>query len=139
MRREGGFSVNIHTGEQPTSGYMVSDLRGERSKPLRHLTGKDIQDYAMQKGAKRLSGPHRYLGGWADRDVSPHTAYLDRSTHYPETDWGKSKAYVRMVANAQKSAYHVGQDAIIPNPAIPQDKPRDLGKIMRRMQGQNVA
>lgn len=135
LRSKGGFSVNIHTGERPTSGYMVSDLQGEQKRPLRGTTGRDIQAYAETKGGKRLSGPHRFLGGWADKEAKPQTAYLDRSTHYPESEWGHAKAYTRMVANFQKAAYHVTTDSEIKNPAHMDDPV----KRMRRLRGENVA
>jgi hypothetical protein len=137
LRSKGGFTVNVHTGERPTSGYVVADLQGERKMPLRGTTGRDIQAYAETKGGKRLTGPHRYLGGWADKGAKPQQAVLDRSTHYPETPWGQSKSYVRMVANFQKAAYHVtsatsGTD--IDNPAHMDDPV----KRMRRFRGENV-
>jgi hypothetical protein len=114
---------------------MVSDMRGEQSHPLHGVTSQHIQDYAQQKGGKRLTGPHRFLGGWADKDVQPHQAVLDRSTRYPETPLGGSQAYVKMVANRQKAAYHVSKDSYIDNPAHEPDKV----KWARRIQGQNVA
>jgi hypothetical protein len=138
LHTKGGFSVNIHTGERPTSGMMVSDLRGEKSMPLATTRGEDIQSFAEENKGKRLRGERRYLGGWADREQKPAMAYLDRSTRYPDTPHGQARGYVRMVANFQKSAYDVGKDAYIPNPAQPQDQPRDLQRSMRRMQGQNV-
>ena len=138
LRDKGGFSVNIHTGERPTSGVMVSDLRGERSQPLARTSGADIQSFAEENKGKRLRGPNRYLGGWADTEQKPSMAYIDRSTRYPNTPHGRARGYVRMVANFQKSAYDVGKGSLIPNPALPQDQPRNLERSMRRMQGQNV-
>ena len=134
LRSKGGFSVNIHTGERPTSGIMVSDLKGERSRPLRGTTGQHIQEYAEENKGKRLRGQQRYLGGWADRDATPHQAVLDRSTRHPDTPLGRSRGYVRMVANFQKSAYDVGKDSYINNPAHMDDP----AKRMARIQGKNV-
>jgi hypothetical protein len=139
LRSKGGFSVNIHTGERPTSGIMVSDLQGERSMPLRGTTGAHIQAYAEENKGKRLRGPNRYLGGWAQRDVRPQQAVLDRSTRYPDTPLGRSKGYVRMVANVQKAAYDVGKDSYIQNPARQGTADVGIEKIMRRMRGENVA
>jgi hypothetical protein len=132
LHTKGGFSVNVHTGERPQSGYMVSDLRGEKKMPLSEVQGSDIESYARQKKGKRLMGPHRFLGGWANQEDA--NAYLDRSTHYPDTPWGQSKAYVRMVSNNQKAAFDVGRSREIPNPAYE----GDVRKRMARMQGQNV-
>lgn len=117
---------------------MVSDLQGERSLPLRSTTGQDIAAYAGQKKGKRLTGPRRFLGGWADKDATPQRAVLDRSTHYPDTPLGDARSYVRMVKNAQKSRYVVHTEDVEPNPAMPQDQPRDLDKVMRRLKGENV-
>lgn len=134
LRSKGGFSVNLHTGERPSSGIMVSDLVGEKSRPLRGTTGAHIQAYAAQNKGKRLRGPNRFLGGWADQDVKPAQAVLDRSTRYPDTPLGRSKGYVRMVANVQKAAYDVGKDAYIANPAHQPDPV----KWAKRIRGQNV-
>jgi hypothetical protein len=138
LQSKGGFSVNINTGARPITGYMVSDPQGEEKRPLSATRGKHIEAYARQH-EQALQGPGRYLGGWADKDVAPHQAYLDRSTRYPESKLGRSQGFVNMVANFQKSMYHIDQDATVPNPAQPQDKPVDLAKSMRRMRGENVA
>jgi hypothetical protein len=138
LHTSGGFSVNVHTGERPTSGIMVSDLRGEHSQPLSTIGGRDIQSFAEQGKGKRLRGPNRYLGGWADTEQKPSMAYIDRSTRYGDNPLGQSQAYVRMVANQQKSAFDIGRGALIPNPAHPQDQPRNLQRSMRRMRGENV-
>lgn len=116
---------------------MVSDLQGEQAMPLHGTAGRHIRAYAQEHQAA-LTGANRFLGGWADTDVRPSQAVLDRSTHYPETPLGQSQSYVKMVTNAQKSRYNVGKDRVESNPAIPGDQPRDLGKIMRRMKGENV-
>lgn len=134
LHSKGGFSVNVHTGDRPTSGIMVSDLQGERSHPLGEVTGQHIQAYAEENKGRRLRGQQRYLGGWADRDVSPHQAVLDRSTRHPDTPLGRSRGYVRMVANFQKAAYDVGKDSYINNPAHMDDP----AKRMARIQGKNV-
>lgn len=133
LRSKGGFSVNVSTGERPTSGYMVSDVEGEKSRPLKTTRGRHIQAYAEEHKAK-LKGANRFLGGWAERDVKPQQAVLDRSTRYPETPLGHGQAYVNMVSNVQRSAYHVSKDAYIANPAYEADPV----KRMRRMQGRNV-
>lgn len=106
--------------------------------PLHGTAGRHIRGYA-QEHETALTGSNRYLGGWADTDVRPHTAYLDRSTHYPGTSLGHAQAYVKMAANFQKSLFNAGTKDIEPNPAMPQDQPRDLRKSMRRIQGLNVA
>jgi hypothetical protein len=131
--RKGGFTANIHTGEQPTSGYVVSDLQGERSRPLRSTRGRHIEAYAREHEAA-LTGPERYLGGWARRHVRPQEAVLDRSTRYPETALGHSRAYVGMVANRQESMYQVSNRDYPENPAYE----KDPVKWMRRIQGRNV-
>jgi len=132
LRREGGFSVNVHTGERPSSGTMVSDPRGERKAPLAQTHGPDIEDYARTH-AQHLRGENRFLGGWKEGG----TAYLDRSTRYREGE--ESRAYVHMVTNRQKAAYNLTQDAEITNPARQGRYDVSEEKAMRRMRGENVA
>jgi len=137
LRTKGGFSINVHTGERPTSGIMVSDLRGERQYPG-GASGGDIRAYAEEQGGKRLQHTkttQRFLGGWHEGD----TSYLDRSTRYPDTPHGRARGYVRMVANYQQAAYDVGKDSYITNPARQGAADVGLEKTMRRMRGENVA
>jgi len=137
LHTKGGFSVNVHTGERPTSGIMVSDLRGERQFP-KGATGPDIQAYAQENKGKRLQHTRqtqRYLGGWQEGK----TSYLDRSTRYPDTPHGRARGYTRMVANYQQAAYDVGKDSYITNPARQGSADVGLEKTMRRMRGENVA
>ena len=134
LHTKGGFSINVHTGKRPTSGVMVSDMIGERQLPARQATGPAIQSYTEESKGKRLRGPNRFLGGWKEGD----TAYLDRSTRYPDTPHGQARGYVRMVANLQKAAYDVGHDSYIDNPARQGSADRGPMGSLRRMSGQNV-
>jgi hypothetical protein len=138
LQRKGGFSINIHTGHEPTSGYMVADFGAERTRPLQTTRGHHIEAYARQH-ERALTGPNRYLGGWADTGVQPHEAALDRSTLYPETPVGHAQGYTNMVANFQKALYHVTTGKDITNPAQPQEGKVDALRSLRRMRGENVA
>jgi hypothetical protein len=133
LRRSGGFSVNVETGERPTSGIMVSDPGGEEQRPLRQTRGPDIKAYA-QAHAEHLKGGNRFLGGWKEG----RTAYLDRSTRYPAEGLGASHAYLAMVGNRQKAAYNVGTGQEISNPARQGRYDVDEMTSIRRMRGENV-
>jgi hypothetical protein len=135
LRREGGFTVHIGTGQQPKTGIMVSDPpeQSEQRTSLQETHGPEIGAYA-RKHEQALQGPERHLGGWVKEDTKPKQAVLDRSTRYPETPLGESQAYVHTVANRQEAAWHLGRSEPIDNPAYEADPKRWI----RRIQGQNV-
>lgn len=72
LKGAGGFSIHLPTGHKPTSGYMVSLAKYERTFPLVTLGREDLIQYIADH---RIELQVAYLGGWIRNDV----AYLDLS------------------------------------------------------------
>jgi hypothetical protein len=95
----GGFSVHLKTGEEPTSGIMVSQAGSEgRFEPGEHVGGREVAAHAIEHESK-LKGPRSYHGGWHDDITGART--LDVSRRYNV----KSAAYKAMWSNDQDGAY----------------------------------
>lgn len=72
-----GFSFHDHIGDGPSSGYMVSTLKGaEQTIPLRDITSDHVADF-RDVHQQELKNPNNYLGAW----VHKGKVYLDVSTH----------------------------------------------------------
>lgn len=75
MMEEGGFTRHIITGEDPTTGYMVSIHKDrERIGPLEEFDEETLGDY-IDENIDLLEQDDRYLGGWSFKGE----AYLDVS------------------------------------------------------------
>lgn len=95
----GGFSVHLKTGEEPTSGIMVSQAGSESTfKPGEHVGGREIAAHAINH-QEALKGNRNYQGGWHD-DITG-IRYVDVSRRYHV----KTAAYKAMWSNDQEGAY----------------------------------
>jgi hypothetical protein len=80
---EGGTTVNVHTGEEPTDGYAVGGITAPYHAGLslgRELAQR-FQAYA-QAHSEELSRPDRYLGTWLDTRSAE--VWADVSQVYPD-------------------------------------------------------
>ena len=109
-----GFSVNMQTGESPTSGYMVAQSGSERSfsAPLMHP--EHLHQYATDYAAQ-LGGSDRYFGGW--NDVEAGRVDLDASVNMPSGGPVEhAAAKVAMIRHGQRSMYNVDSNDLEWNP-----------------------
>jgi len=87
---DGGFSIDLKTGEHITAGYAVSIEGHERV--LRFATSLDLFDYILDN-FDALYQDHRVLGGWHDPESG--LVYLDVSEVYPDFDTAMRRAVER--------------------------------------------
>ena len=90
MVPDGGFSVDLKTGEHITGGYAVS-IEGHEL-PLKFATSLDLFDYILDN-FDALHQDHRVFGGWHDPESG--MVYLDVSEVYPDLDTAKRVAVER--------------------------------------------
>jgi len=66
--KEGGFTYNTVSGDQPTTGFALS-VYPDRSRVIatRDFTPASIQEY-RDANREVLSKPNHYLGAWRERD-----------------------------------------------------------------------
>jgi hypothetical protein len=107
-----GFSLDISSRKQPTSGYMASNDGAE--KPIAYdefFSSRDngrkiLLDY-IEKNADALSERGAYFGIWVVKDQG--TVYLDVSRRYDSRGEGVRAGF----SNKQQSIYDIDNDAYI--------------------------
>ena len=110
---ETGFSVNIVTGESPTSGYMVSEPDTEEDVPVgpaRPLVG------FARNHKEALVRPGAHMGGW--KPEGSDVAFLDRSRNIdePSNPDVLTSAMDIALAHRQEAIYDVAGDRSIMSP-----------------------
>lgn len=96
----GGFTYNVKTAEEPTSGFAVS-IPGHEEKIPGHPTPAQIRSYVKKHDAD-LADPAAHLGAWYNTD--DHTTYLD-VTHVLKS---KAAAEKTAVAHNQLAYFDLG-------------------------------
>lgn len=107
-----GFSLDISSRKEPTSGYMASNAGAEKTVPYdEFFSNRDksrgiLLDY-MAKNADALSERGAYFGIWVVK--SQGSVYLDVSRRYDSRGEGVRAGF----ANEQQSIYDIDNDAYI--------------------------
>jgi hypothetical protein len=108
-----GFSVKVKTGEEPTTGIMVSQPGSERKVSI-PTTAEALEDYTKTfHGA--LHGPGAHFGFWHE-DNGPE-GDADVSRRFPERE--HRRATEEMLMNKQRAMYHVSSGKDIYNSIHP--------------------
>lgn len=76
IESEGGFTVDVSTGEQPTTGYAVAFEEYERVYPPGTLTARKVGKYRAEYWDQFANTPGAKWGAWKDKDG---TIYFDIS------------------------------------------------------------
>jgi hypothetical protein len=95
IRKNGGASAHLETGNPPTGGFMVS-VPGEKRIPLASYKHQDALDFLEQRKATLSNQDDAFLGAWVDGE----DVVLDIS---------KNHAGLQSAMDAGRAA---GQDAI---------------------------
>ena len=112
QKDETGFSLDISSRSEPTSGYMTSEAGAEKKVPYdeffssRDGSRKILLDY-MEKNADALSERGAYFGIWVVKDKG--TVYLDVSRRYDT----RGDAVRAGFANEQQTVYDIENDDYI--------------------------
>ena len=107
-----GFSLDISSRNEPTSGYMASNAGAEETVPYddffssRDRSRKILLDY-IEKNADALSERGAYFGIWVVKDQG--TVYLDVSRRYDTRGEGVRAGF----ENDQQSIYDIEKDEYI--------------------------
>jgi len=107
-----GFSLDISSRSQPTSGYMCSNNGAEEAVPYKDFfSSRDkSREYLLnyiEKNADALSERGAYFGIWVVKDQG--TVYLDVSRRYDS----RGEAVRAGFDNDQQSIYDIEQDQYI--------------------------
>lgn len=136
---KGGDSVNVVTGQRPTTGFMVSDENSETRVSAEGLDVDRITRHVDKHGAVLRGDPEAHLGTWRDArysesgDMVPSpldTVYLDVSRRYH----APLRAYMAGERENQKAIYDVAKDEtidILPTPHTHRAKRRANPHIER--------
>ena len=84
VENEGGFTVDVTTGDQPTSGYVVAFEEFERIYPKGSLTTQKIGQYRAEHWEQFQDIPNAKWGAW--KDDADGTIYFDISVVADDLD-----------------------------------------------------
>jgi hypothetical protein len=127
----GGFSVDINSGDSPEGGFMVARAGNEQSIRSNRVSPGKLERYANNK-QDELSKPNAYFGGWHDR--SRKMVDLDVAQHIPDTpgqsaDVGhadaRTSALDLSIARNQRAAFDLKTFSDLPNPDFKEPKSGD--------------
>lgn len=99
---EGGFSVDPHTGQRPSRGFMVSRA-GSEQKVTAAEGAEGLRRYVVGN-RKAWRNPGNYFGGW--REPGSPTADLDTSINVHGPDALTSAADLGL-AHDQRGIYDI--------------------------------
>jgi hypothetical protein len=113
---EGGFTVNMRTGKQPSSGWMVGRHDTESRFPMPGSPNDVRQHYAEHRPQIERAG---HLGGWEHQGEG----YLQATRRYPNTAKGMQGASRSMKHQGEQSIYEPSSDTTYwnnPRPGTPE-------------------
>jgi hypothetical protein len=112
-RRSGGYSVNVPTGERPSSGLMMGIYRNDDPRNLvvsgRQPTPADVLAHA-QRNVEALRKEGRFAGTW--RDPQTGNVYFDVSQQFAPGDIRAATKFGERTG--QISGYDVGAGQTFP-------------------------
>lgn len=106
---EGGHTVNLMTGVQPTTGTAVSIPGHEKRTPVDAFSTEEITNYinSPEHFEAVTARPSRHLGTWVDSDEEGNKmAFADVSRVFKSTPEGNRRARLSMMANNQFGAFN---------------------------------
>lgn len=119
---KGGYTVDLKTGQEPTTGTMVSIPGHEKQIPTPELNPSSVVAYGEDPSNKNLlSSPEMYLGTWRsddDKEVGD-AGYLDVSKNYPDTPQGAQAARRAAMEGAQWGLWNIDRGVTEKNIANP--------------------
>lgn len=108
--KAGGYTVDVKTGQEPTSGTMVSIPGHEKPVPIPKLTPETVSEYGESTENKPLlESKDMYLGTWrsdADKEIGD-AGYLDISKKYPDTSRGAQQARRAAMEGSQWGVWNI--------------------------------
>lgn len=120
--KKGGFTVDLKTGIEPTTGTMVSIPGHEQAIPIAELTPKSVTQYgALPEKKKLLSSPEMFLGTWRSSDDKNigDAGFLDISQKFPDTSAGAQKARKLAMEGEQWGLWNIDRGVTESNIANP--------------------
>lgn len=118
----GGYTVDLKTGEEPSTGTMVSIPGHEKAIPISDLTPTEVVNYGEEPANKKmLEAPDMSLGTWrsSDDQTIGDAAYLDISKNYPDTPTGAQSARAAAMEGAQWGLWNIDREVTESNIANP--------------------
>lgn len=110
-----GYTVNLMTGEVPTTGIMMGTYANDSGKTgvleRARMTTKTVRDW-VKKNADALSTVDNYLGTWIEKP--DNTLYLDVSKRFPADDKGLRAATVFGEKTGQHGGWNLAEKELTP-------------------------
>lgn len=119
---QGGYTVDLKTGREPTTGTMVSIPGHEKPIPTPELTPQKVVEYGTEPTTKKLlESPDMFLGTWRSSDDPQigDAGYLDVSKNYPDTPQGSRQARRAAMEGAQWGIWNIDRGVTERNIANP--------------------
>lgn len=119
----GGFTVDLKTGAEPTTGTMVSIPGYEKPVPTAELTPESVISYGEQPATKELlSSPDMFLGTWRSSDDPEigDAAFLDVSKNYSDSPAGAQAARKAAMEGDQWALYNIDRNMFEKNITKPE-------------------
>ena len=136
--KEGGHTVNLLTGVQPTTGTAVSIPGHEQRIPVDFFSGEEVAKYinSPEHFAAATARPSRHLGTWIDSDEEGNkVAFADVSRVFKNTPEGNRRARLAMMANNQFAAFNFDNFVTEYNP-LQQEVLNRAGGAPKLMEGE---
>jgi hypothetical protein len=120
--KAGGYTVNPNTGQEPTSGTMVSIPGHEVPVPMDKFSEKDVADFVTPERKEVFKQPEMHLGTWRSKDdpAIGDAAYLDISKRYEDTPTGSASARKAAMEGSQWALYNIDRDKFEKNITKPE-------------------
>ena len=109
----GGYTIDLKTGLEPTTGTMVSIPGHEQPVPISKFTPESVVSYGSDETNKRiLQSPDMFLGTWrsASDPAVGDAGYLDISKNYPDTVEGGKAARRAAMEGAQWGLWNIDRE-----------------------------
>lgn len=120
IKEQGGYSIDLSTGKEPTEGTMVSLPGHEEVIPEESFNPENVANYANspQHFSALTARDDRHLGAWVSRAGGEKPqVFLDVSQRFPESPQGNIEARKAGVEASQYGIFNVRQGVTESNPA----------------------
>ena len=110
--KKGGYTVNPSTGEEPTTGTMVSLPGYEDAISIDKSSNNSVTDFATPERKRALAQPEMHIGTWRSSDdpAIGDAAYLDVSKRYEDTPAGSALARTAAMEGSQWALYNIDRN-----------------------------
>jgi hypothetical protein len=120
--KAGGYTVNPNTGEEPTTGTMVSIPGHEVPVPMDKFSESDVTGFVTPERKQVLSEPEMHIGTWRSSDDPEigDAAFIDISKRHLDNPAGAQAARTAAMEGSQWAMYNIDRDMFEKNITKPE-------------------